>query len=168
MKIKDIPSVNDQLIYVVIETPRGTPYKYDYDFDFDLFRMDKKLPLGMVFPFDFGFIPSTKAEDGDPLDVLLLMDDCGMQGTLVPARPIAVLEANQKEEGKVFRNDRIVAVAEFSHNFKGVEYIRQLNTDLPGQIEVFFKQYNMLAGKEFNPLGWQDGNKAFSLIKKYG
>jgi inorganic pyrophosphatase len=168
MKIKDIPSGNDQLILVVIETLRGTPYKYDYDFDFDVFRMNKVLPLGMVFPFDFGFIPSTKAEDGDPLDVLLLMDEPGMQGTLVPARPIAVLEASQKEKGEEFRNDRIVAVAEFSHHFKGIDNIKQLNADLPGQIEIFFKQYNLLAGKEFIPLGWQDGQSAFTLIKKYG
>jgi inorganic pyrophosphatase len=168
MKIKDIPSGNDQLILVVIETLRGTPYKYDYDFDFDVFRMNKVLPLGMVFPFDFGFIPSTKAEDGDPLDVLLLMDEPGMQGTLVPARPIAVLEASQKEKGEEFRNDRIVAVAEFSHHYKGIDNIKQLNADLPSQIEIFFKQYNLLAGKEFIPLGWQDGQSAFTLIKKYG
>jgi inorganic pyrophosphatase len=168
MKIKDIPSGNDQLILVVIETLRGTPYKYDYDFDFDVFRMNKVLPLGMVFPFDFGFIPSTKAEDGDPLDVLLLMDEPGMQGTLVPARPIAVLEASQKEKGEEFRNDRIVAVAEFSHHYKGIDNIKQLNADLQGQIEIFFKQYNLLAGKEFIPLGWQDGQSAFTLIKKYG
>ena len=168
MKIKDIPSIKDQLIYVVIETPRGTPYKYDYHFDFDLFRMNKILPLGMVFPFDFGFIPSTKAEDGDPLDVLLLLDEPGIQGTLVPARPIAVLEASQKEKGEEFRNDRIVAVAEFSHHYKAIDNIQQLNPDLPGQIEIFFKQYNELAGKEFIPLGWQDGQQAFTLIKKYG
>ena len=168
MKIKNFPSYKDQLIHVVIETLRGTPYKYDYDFDFDLFRMNKILPLGMVFPFDFGFIPSTKAEDGDPLDVLLLMDEQGMQGTLVPARPIAVLEASQKEKGEEFRNDRIVAVADFSHCYKGIDHITQLNHDLPGQIEIFFKQYNLLAGKEFIPLGWQDGQKAFEMIKKYG
>ena len=168
MKIRDIPPTNDQLIHVVIETPRGTPYKYDYDFDFDLFRMNKILPLGMVFPFDFGFIPSTKAEDGDPLDVLLLLDECGMQGTLVPARPIAVLVANQKEKGKEFRNDRIVAVSEYSHHYKGIDDIKQLSADLPGEIEVFFKQYNRLAGKEFIPLGWQNGNRAFDLIKKSG
>src|SRR5882757_3081895 len=105
MKIKDIPSTKDHLILVVLETPRGTVYKYDYDFDFGMFRMNKILPLGMVFPFDFGFIPSTKAEDGDPLDVLLLLDEPGMQGTLVPCRPIAVLEASQKEKGEEFRND---------------------------------------------------------------
>ena len=167
MKIKDIPSVKDQLIHVVIETPRGSAYKYDYDFGFDLFRMNKILPLGMVFPFDFGFIPSTKAEDGDPLDVLLLLDDPGMQGTLVPARPIAVLEASQKERGDEFRNDRIVAVADFSHRYKGIDHIKQLNSDLPDQIENFFKQYNLLAGKEFIPLAWEDGQKAFALIKKY-
>jgi inorganic pyrophosphatase len=167
MKIKDIPSTKDHLILVVLETPRGTVYKYDYDFDLGMFRMNKILPLGMVFPFDFGFIPSTKAEDGDPLDVLLLLDEPGMQGTLVPCRPIAVLEASQKEKGEEFRNDRIVAVAEFSHQFKGIDDINQLNPDLPGQIEIFFKQYNLLAGKEFIPLGWQKGRKAFALIKKY-
>ncbi len=167
MKIKDIPSVIKQQIYVVIETPRGSAFKYDYDFGFDLFRMNKILPLGMVFPFDFGFIPSTKAEDGDPLDVLLLLDEPGLQGTLVPARPIAVLEASQKEKGEEFRNDRIVAVGEFSQHYKGIHHIKQLNAGLPEQIEIFFKQYNLLAGKEFIPLGWQDGGKAFELIKKY-
>src|SRR5918998_3541164 len=96
----------------IIETPKGSRNKFDYDEDAGLFKLGGVLPAGSVFPFDFGFVPSTLGGDGDPLDVLLLMDEPAFPGCLVEARLVGVVEAEQTErDGETTRNDRLVAVA---------------------------------------------------------
>src|SRR5690242_7742786 len=96
---------------VIIETPKGNRNKFKYDEELDLFMLSGVLPAGAVFPFDFGFIPGTRGGDGDPLDVLVLMDEPSFTGCLVRARLIGVIEAEQTEDGKTARNDRLIAVA---------------------------------------------------------
>ena len=85
---------------VVIDTPKGSRNKYGFDFDIDAYKLKSVLPHGTVFPFDFGSIPNTVAEDGDPLDVLVLMDEPVFIGCLVETRLLGVIEAEQTEEGK--------------------------------------------------------------------
>ena|SRR5437868_920605 len=111
-------------VQVIIETPKGSRNKYAYDEHRRLFRLKKVLPEGMVFPHDFGFIPSTQAEDGDPLDVLVLMDQSAFPGCLVEARLVGVIEGEQSEHGKTKRNDRLIAVAEPSTTHSNVQSIR--------------------------------------------
>jgi inorganic pyrophosphatase len=94
---------------VIIETPKGSQNKYAYDPRFGTFVLDGVLPAGAVFPFDFGFVPSTIGDDGDPLDVLVLMDAAAFTGCIVASRLIGVIEAEQTENGKTFRNDRLIA-----------------------------------------------------------
>src|SRR5687768_2460693 len=97
--------------HVVIETPKASHNKYRYDDTLGLFLLDGVLPEGMSFPYDFGFLPGTRGDDGDPLDVLLLMDQPAFCGCVVPSRLIGVIEAEQTErDGTCGRNDRIVAV----------------------------------------------------------
>src|SRR3954470_8720373 len=95
-----------KLINVVIETPSGSRNKYDYDEASGGFELHSVLPMGMSFPFDFGFIPGTKADDGDPVDVLLLLSEPAIPGCVVHARPIGVVKIQQGKE----RNDRVIAV----------------------------------------------------------
>src|SRR5256885_13657312 len=109
---------------VIIETPKGSRNKYSYDLDRGLFKLKKVLPLGNVFPFDFGFVPSTLADDGDPLDVLVLMDAPAFAGCLVTVRLIGVIEARQAKEGQKVRNDRLIAVSAESHNQQHVRTIK--------------------------------------------
>ncbi len=94
-----------ELWNVVIETPKGSRNKFDYDPELGLFRLGGVLPLGAVFPFDFGFVPSTLGGDGDPLDVLTLMDEPAFTGCLVTVRLLGVIEAEQSEGGETTRND---------------------------------------------------------------
>src|SRR5947209_2197127 len=98
-------------LYVVIETPKGSRNKYAFDEMKGLYKLKKVLPLGTLFPFDFGFVPSTLGDDGDPLDVLLLMDEPVFPGCLVAARLLGVIEAEQTEDGETERNDRLIAVS---------------------------------------------------------
>jgi inorganic pyrophosphatase len=92
---------------VVIESPQGTSTKLDYDPEFDTFELSYVMPAGVVFPFEFGFVPSTLAEDGDPLDILILMNAPTCTGCILVARPVGVIEARQSERGRTFRNDRL-------------------------------------------------------------
>ena len=133
---------------VIIETPKGSRNKYTFDEERALFKLDGVLPLGMTFPFDFGFIPGTLGEDGDPLDVLLMMDEAAFAGCLVPARLIGVIEAEQTENGKTFRNDRL-AVASNSLTQTNIKSLADLNTAVIDQIEHFFVSYNEAKGKRF-------------------
>ena len=101
---------DDGTCRVIVETPRGARAKYDYNPETDLFELSKILPEGMRFPTDFGFVPSTLCDDGDPLDVMLLGDEPGAVGVLVRARLLGVLLVEQVKAGKTERNDRLLAV----------------------------------------------------------
>lgn len=152
---------------VIIETPKGSRNKYNYDEEYQLFKLGGVLPAGAVFPFDFGFIPSTLGGDRDPLDVLLLMDEAAFPGCLVPARLIAVIEAEQTErDGETTRNDRLIAVAADSHTHKDLRSLSDINETLLDEIEHFFISYNEIKGKSFNPLGRFGHIKAARLVEE--
>jgi inorganic pyrophosphatase len=163
MNLERIPALTPDGMNVVIETPKGARQKYVYDPETGTFRLKKILPLGFAFPFDFGFIPNTKGEDGDPLDVLVLMDEPAYPGCLVECRIAGVLEAMQKENHEKIRNDRIIGVASVSQLFSG---IKQLDAIRKKQIETFFIGYNRQEGKEFIPGKWEDAKKALALISR--
>lgn len=142
------PETGDYL--AVVETPKGSRNKYDYDPALRALRLAAVLPAGMVFPFDFGFFPSTKADDGDPLDVLILMDESVAPGCIVSVRLIGALEAEQRKKGgEWLRNDRVLAVASHSHAHAGLGAIDDIEPATLDQIEAFFAQYNRLKGVEF-------------------
>lgn len=145
---------------VIIETPKGSRNKYGYDPAEGLFMLKTVLPAGAVFPFDFGFIPSTRAEDGDPIDVLVLMDEPAFAGCLVPARILGAIEAEQTERnGETTRNDRLIAVAAKSRVHAHVRSLDDLSEALVNEIEHFFRSYNEIRGKRFDPkrrLGVED------------
>lgn len=153
-------------VFAVIETPRGSRNKYGYDPELGVFKLNAVLPLGTVFPYDFGFIPSTKAEDGDALDVMLLLDEPTPVGTLVNVRIIGAIAAEQRErDGKWLRNDRLVAVASKAHLHSEIDNLQDLNPRLLEEIEAFFKQYNELSGKEFRVLERTGSEAALELIR---
>ena len=112
-----------------------------------MFRLGGPLPLGNVFPFDFDYIPSTEGDDGDALDILVLMDDPVFTGCLVPAKLIGVLEAEQTEDSATMRNDGLIGVAAESRNHSNVRFIGDLNSNLVREIERFFISYNETKGK---------------------
>ncbi len=136
---------------VVIETPKNQPNKLTFDPKAATMRLSKVLPVGMVFPFDFGFSPSTLGADGDPVDVLVLMDAPVPPGCLVATRLIGVLRCTQREKkgSRPISNDRFLAVAEEASTYRNIRDIRDLSDPLLDQIEAFFIQYNALAGHVF-------------------
>ncbi|HEX8161177.1 MAG TPA: inorganic diphosphatase [Pyrinomonadaceae bacterium] len=154
-------------VNVVVETPQGSRNKYNFDEGLGVFRLGGVLPAGAVFPFDFGFVPSTLGGDGDPLDVLVLMDEPAFPGCLVEARLVGVVEAEQTErDGERTRNDRLVAVAAKARNHKGVRQLGQLSPHLVEEIEHFFVSYNEIKGKTFAPLGRYGSRRARAVVEE--
>jgi inorganic pyrophosphatase len=153
-------------INVVIETPRGCRNKYKFDDRLGVFRLSSVLPAGAVFPFDFGYVPGTKAEDGDPIDVLLLVDEPVFPGCIVRSRLIGVIEADQTENGKTERNDRLLAVACSSHDHDGITTIKDVDENLRHEVEHFFCSYNDEKGKRFEIRGMRGPRAAMKLLRK--
>lgn len=150
----------------VVETIKGSRNKFAYDEKLALFRLKGVLPAGASFPFDFGFVPSTLGDDGDPLDVLVLMDEPAFAGCLVPARLVGVITAEQKERGgEVEVNDRLISVAANSHTHEGMRKLTDLSANLLGEIEHFFVSYNQAKGKVFTPTGRKGPRAARAIVE---
>lgn len=155
-----------ETVDIVIETPKGCRNKYAYDEEIHAFRLKKILPVGAVFPFDFGFIPGTKGEDGDPLDVLVIMDEPAYPGCVIECRVVGALKAKQSEQEKMEENDRLIAVSVVSEAYADVRELEDINKKILEQIQHFFVSYNEQAGKKFEPQGWADSKEAGRLIRK--
>lgn len=156
---------DEDIIQVVIETPKGSRNKYALDVEQKVFELTKVLPAGMVFPYDFGFIPSTLAEDGDPTDVLVLMDEPAFPGCLLKCRTIGVIEGEQGKKNKAERNDRIVAVEQMNHSYAHVKHVDDLGKKFVKELEEFFVHYHELTGKEYRILDVKGPKEARRRIR---
>ena len=160
------PVDKDGILQVIIETPKGSRNKYSFDPDQKIFSLKKVLPAGMAFPYDFGFLPRTLADDGDPIDVLLLMDEPAFPGCLISARLIGVIRGEQIDGKKRIRNDRLVAIAEANHMYANVKKLDDLPKHFVKELEDFFVNYHRLEGKRYKLLGCKEAGEAMRLIKQ--
>lgn len=132
------PTTKHDLLQVIIETPAGSRNKFAFDPEQGIFALKKVLPAGMSFPYDFGFLPQTLAPDGDPIDVLLLMDEPAYPGCLVPSRLVGVIEGEQLDGKKKIRNDRLIAVADANHMYANIRRLKDLPPKWIKELQVFF------------------------------
>jgi inorganic pyrophosphatase len=122
---------------------------------------------GLTYPYDWGFIPSTKAEDGDPLDLLVIHDAQTYPGVVLRCRPVGILEVEQKKKGKAKeRNDRVFAVPDRSQLETDLEDVRRLPSRARDELEQFFLATNALEEKEIKFLGWHGPAHAIKAIKR--
>jgi inorganic pyrophosphatase len=150
---------------IVIETPKGSRNKYSYDPDCDCLQLSTVLPEGLVFPYDFGFVPSTLGDDGDPLDILILMDAPVVPGCVVRTRVIGGIEAKQKEKGENWtKNDRLIAVATHAQTYQRAKTLSDLRPHLVEEIIEFFVDYNKLRNRKFKAGTVVGPHKAKALI----
>lgn len=150
----------------IVETPRGCRNKFDYDPDSNLFKLGGLLPEGMMFPFDFGFIPSSLGDDGDPLDIMVLMDAPAHVGCLMEVRIIGIIEAKQTQDGKTERNDRLLGVAVHSYDHENLKSISSVSRTLLDQVEQFFVSYNKQRGKKFKVTGTGGPKRALKFLRQ--
>ncbi len=161
-----LPSwVDDDNIFAVVETPRGSSCKLDFDPEHGVFTLAKPLMAGLTYPYDWGFIPSTKAEDGDPLDVLILHDAQTYPGVVLRCRPVGILEVEQRSKGKKERNDRVLR-CQTGHRSKRISRISVISSHARDDLEQFFRATNALENKELKFLGWHGPNRAAKTIKR--
>ncbi|HZJ14650.1 MAG TPA: inorganic diphosphatase [Chthoniobacteraceae bacterium] len=157
---------DDGAIHIIIDTPRGSRNKFKWDKKLGVLKLSHILTAGAVFPFDFGFVPGTRGADGDALDVLVLTDEPLVSLCLVRARLIGVIEAEQTEDGKTFRNDRMLAVTASSRLYAKVRELDDLPPTLVEQLEQFFISYNKMRGRVFKPIKRGDSAEAMKMIKR--
>ena len=156
---------DDGDVLVVVETPRGSAAKLEYDPALQVFTLSKALMLGLTYPYDWGFIPSTKGEDGDPIDALVMHDTATAPGLVLKCKIIGVLEVLQTEKGKKpIRNDRLIAVPRDSHREQADKDARDLPKQVRKEIEKFFVATDELEAKELKFLAWKGPNAGERLI----
>lgn len=163
-----IAKKGEELLQVIIETPKGCRNKYSFDPEQKIYVLKTALPVGMCFPYDFGFVPRTIAGDGDPLDVLVLMDEPAFPGCALMARIIGVIQGEQTSSEGTNRNDRLVAVAETAHAYSQIKSLKDMSKQALHEIEEFFVNYHRLQGKTYKLLGCGDQRAAEKLIKSTG
>jgi inorganic pyrophosphatase len=161
------PFADEDLYNVVIETPKGSPNKLAYDPELGTFKLTAVMPQGSSFPFDFGFVPGTISDDGDPLDVLVLMDYPLTPGSIVEARLVGIISAEQKEKGgETEQNDRVIAVSPESTLYQHAHELSDLPEELIDQVQQFFVNYNEQRGKQFSPKGQLGAAEAEDAVSK--
>jgi inorganic pyrophosphatase len=150
----------------VIETPKGRRNKFKYEPEKQVFSLSRVLPEGFLFPFDFGFIPSTKAPDGDPLDVVVLMEEPAHVGCVLDVRLIGVVKVVQKEGGKERRNDRLLAVAVQSFQFSDIKEVSEIRPSTLKQLTDFFALYNKDSGKQDEVEAVEGAESALQVLEQ--
>ena len=151
---------------IIVETPKNGRIKYKYNEKYAMLQLDKTLPYGFSFPFEFGFVPSTIGGDGDPLDVLVLSDEATFPGCLVLGQVLGVLQAEQREGKQVNRNDRVVAIPVSVKTQEPMIPLKTLDRALISDITTFFISYNEAQGKRFKSLGFGSRQRALELVEE--
>lgn len=156
----------DRTLRVVVETPRGSRHKYAWNEQLHAFEHRATLGSGLVWPYDYGFIARTKGGDGDPLDVLVLMDEPAFPGCVLHVRIIGAFEVNKNGVS----NDRYVACLlpskELSLSTDGYQTLGDLPEQLLAQIENFLTTYSEQRGNDVTVCGRLDAKQAFARIKE--
>jgi inorganic pyrophosphatase len=159
MDLSKLPTRDkDDAVQVVVETPRGMTAKLKFEPKLGAFVFSRSLKPGLRYPYDWGFVSGTAAPDGDPLDAMILYDVTGYPGLVVPCRGVAVLEVEQEEEGRRFRNDRILFAPKNSE--------AALDDDLRRSLERFFCDAVEGTGKVLHILGWRGADAAAAEIDR--
>lgn len=145
---------------MVVEIPKGSSNKYEYDHDLNMFRLDRALYSPMHYPGDYGFIPSTLADDGDPLDVLCLVQEPSFTGCLMTVRPVGILRLKDQKEG----DEKVLAVPTKNPRYDQIHTLDQIFPHVRRELEHFFAIYKELQGAVMQLDGWGDPREARQTI----
>jgi inorganic pyrophosphatase len=151
---------------VMVESPRGTRLKLKFDPELNALTLSRPLPMGCVYPFDFGFVPGTRADDGDPLDALVYWDVPAVPGLLLECRPLGVVELTQHSQKKNSRerNDRLIAVPVKAERQKDLRNVQDLSARVRAEIEQFFISSVFFSTKAPKIIGWRGPEHALKLL----
>jgi inorganic pyrophosphatase len=166
--LSDLPSYGDDgAVHAVVEAPKGSLVKLRYDIKLSAFTVSHSLPLGLSYPFDWGFVPSTRAPDGDPLDVLILHEGATYPGVVLPCQPLGLVEMDQDErKGGRERNDRVIVMPAWHDRMGDFERASDLPARLRAEIEQFFLSTTFFTAKNPKIIGWKGPKRAAAIIKE--
>jgi len=153
-------------VHAIVETPRGARAKLKYEPDLGGFVLSKSLILGLSYPYDWGFIPSTMADDGDPLDVMIIHEAATSPGLILKCQVIGALLTTQTAKGKKERNDRIIAVPTLSKLERELNHVHDLPAETRTELEKFFVATDELEDKKLKFEGWVGPKHALRLVKE--
>jgi inorganic pyrophosphatase len=166
--LHEVPTYNDAgAFHVVVESPRGSGLKLKFDPRLRVMTLSRPLPIGLTYPFDWGFIPGTHAADGDPLDAFVLADIPGHAGIVVACRALGVVEVDQRRAGhpdERERNDRVIAVPAKFPRFDGLKTVFDCAERWREEVSQFFLNVTAFEGKDARILGWKGPDEASRLI----
>ena len=170
MNLSSIPTfVSEDVFNVVVEVPRGSTLKLKYESRWQVMSVSRPLPLGVAYPFDWGFVPATHAADDDPLDAMLLWDVSSYPGVVVECRAIGVMHVEQNktnhDSSMRVRNDRIMALPLAARREQEVGNIAAFADRVRQELEQFAIAATALEGKDLQVLGWDDGSAALALVR---
>jgi inorganic pyrophosphatase len=151
------------ILNVLIEIPGGSKNKYEFDKDLQAFALDRVLYSSVRYPYDYGFVPNTLADDGDPLDGMVIMDEPTFPGCIIAARPIGMLEMIDGGD----RDEKILCVPDKDPRYAHVKSIKDIAPHRLEEIAEFFRSYKNLEKKVTQILGWQDVDKVAPLVEKF-
>jgi inorganic pyrophosphatase len=171
MDLTAIPAfVAGDTINVVVESPRGSALKLKYEPRWQAMSVSRPLAAGLVFPFDWGFVPSTQGPDDDPVDACLIWDVPGFPGLVVPSRAVAVLQVEQNatnfDRSRRIRNDRILAMPASARRGAEWKTLADIPRRLLEEYEQFASAATALEGKDVTVLGWADEAEALELVRR--
>lgn len=159
-----LPTFTDDLIRVVVETPKGAAAKFTYEAKSQVFEFGRALPAGLIYPYDWGFIPSTLGADGDPLDGLVVHHTVTAPGIVIKCRLLGSLVVEQTEEDQTLRNDRFVLYPEKESAADAAQ--DGVPAALKREIEQFFRASILGSDRTIKFRGWQSADDALKAIKK--
>jgi inorganic pyrophosphatase len=168
MRLDALPALpTPNRVHVVVETPRGAISKLKYEPEVAQFVLKRALPLGFAYPYDWGFVPGTKAEDGDPVDALVCWEASSPPGTVLRCRPLGVLQVSQKDRKRRrrLRNDRILCVPERDPRTASLHGVKDLPERIRDELELFFVSSVQLEGKDARVVGWGGPEVALALVR---
>ena len=153
-------------LQVVVETPRGSTIKIDYDAAHAVFAVSRALPLGTAYPYDWGFVPGTRAEDGDPIDAMVLHEASTYPGVVLPCRVLGMVRLTQRGKGaRREYNPRIIALPTWNDRLGPVKDHTALPARMRREIEQFFVTATFFTGKDVRLEGWGSRKAAEALIR---
>ena len=161
------PFAGNDVVNVVVETPRGAIAKLKWDAEQRVFALKRSLPLGFAYPYDWGFVPGTEAEDGDPLDALVVWDFGSPPGTVLRCRVLGALEVSQKGVGKKrrVRNDRLLCVPEGDARSAWMHSMDDFSERMRDELVHFFLSSVAFEKKELRIVGWVGPDAALELVR---
>ncbi len=170
MDLSRIPALAGDVVHVVVESPRGSTLKLKYEEAWEAMSISRPLPVGVVYPYDWGFIPSTVADDGDPLDAMVLWDVPSFPGVVLRCRPVAIMYVEQNktnfDPSVRVHNDRIMLVPIEARREAQVTALEALSSRLCAELEEFAGAATALEGKDIRVTGWGGSAEALDVIRR--